>query len=189
MIKTYVINLKKRPDRLNELNIPFEWERFEAFDGSIFETSKRMQGHLGCLNSHRSVLNKIKSENIEMSIVLEDDVELCDDFTSKLNSIILDLPIDWDLLYLGGWNIGEPKKFKDGIDIAEKVYTTHAYIIRYKFIDTALKYLNSRDWKVDVLLAESLIYGKCFICNPTLAWQRKGFSDIEQKITDNTHLR
>lgn len=189
MIKTYIINLDRRTDRLQKLNIPFEWTRFEAFDGSIFETSKRMQGHFGCLNSHRNILNKIKLEKNGMTIILEDDVEICSDFVERLNSILDNLPDNWDLLYLGGWNVGELKKFTEGIDVAEKVYTTHAYIIRDKFIDNVLEHLNSRDWKVDVLLSESLSHGNCFICNPVLAWQREGFSDIEQKITNNKHLR
>jgi len=188
MIKTYVINLERRKDRLDALSIPFEWDRFEAFDGSNLPPSK-MRGHIGCLYSHRNLLNKIKSEKNEATMIFEDDVVLCDDFSSRLDAVLEDLPDDWDLLYLGGWNVGDKKNFSDRIDIAEKIYTTHAYIIRDKFIDIALQHLDSRDWKVDVLLAESLVHGKCFICNPVLAWQREGFSDIANKTTNNIHLR
>ena len=46
--------------------------------------------------------------------------------------------------------------------------------------------INIRDWKIDVLLSEVLISGKCFIANPTIAWQKEGFSDIENKVIDYT---
>ena len=76
-----------------------------------------MQGHFGCLNSHRNILNKIKLEKNGMTIILEDDVEICSDFTEKLNSILDNLPDNWDLLYLGGWNVGELKKFTENFSM------------------------------------------------------------------------
>jgi len=108
------------------------------------------------------------------------------------------LPFDWDLLYIGGWNLGEIKKYSEHLNIAEKVYTTHAYMIRNKFIDVVLQLLSNQNinnynpnecWKIDLLFSQVLTKGKCFICSPLLAWQRSGFSDIVGKITDNTHLK
>jgi hypothetical protein len=72
---------------------------------------------------------------------------------------------------------------------AKKVFTTHAFIVRDKFYDTILEGINSREWKVDVLISDVLPLGKCFICEPILAWQREGFSDIENRVTNNTHLK
>ena len=200
-IKTFVINMDRRGDRLAEMNIPFKWERFPAFDGTkLHVPSNSKPGIIGCLKSHQALLKRIQDEKLEVAIIFEDDADLCDDFETKFNSIMNKLPEDWDLLYLGGWNRNEVKPYAEGLNIAEKVFCTHAYMIRDKFIATALEALHSRDgkypielkpndYKTDVLLAECLPKGKCFICSPVLAWQREGFSDVEGIKTNNLHLR
>ena len=189
-IKSYVINLKRRTDRLKEINLPFQYEVFEATDGKEkFSDFGKMQGHIGCLDSHRRLINLAKKDKIETLMVMEDDIEVCEDFNDKLIKVMTELPEDWDLLYLGGWNVGDVEKYSESLNWAKKVYTTHAFIVRDKFYDIILEGINSRDWKVDVLISDVLPLGKCFICEPILAWQREGFSDIENRVTNNTHLK
>ena len=188
-LKTFVINLDKRKDRLEELKIPFNWERFVAFEAS--------PGYVGCLQSHRTVLKQALDLKLESVLIFEDDVELCEDFEMKFKDIVNKLPEDWDLLYLGGWNKGKIKPYVDGLDVAENVVCMHAYMVRDKFLPIVIEALHSKDgiqkspadYKCDVLLADSLFKGECFICNPTLAWQRAGYSDIEGRATNNLHLK
>jgi len=193
-MKTFVINLDRRKDRLNELKIPFEWERFTAFDAS----KMNQPGYVGCLLSHRTLLEKIKDLKLESAMIFEDDVELCEDFENKFNVILKQLPEDWDLLYLGGWNQGTIKKYSEGLNVAENVICMHAYMIRDKFLDVAIEALHSTDdkpnkepidLKCDALLRNYLTKGNCFICTPPLAWQRMGYSDIECQVTNNLHLK
>jgi len=189
-MQKFLINLKRRDDRLKLLNLPFEYTLFEATDGKTKYSThpENEQGFMGCLDSHRRLFSFAKESKINTLMVLEDDVVVDENFISKLNKVMSELPEDWDLLYLGGWNIGEKVKYSESLDIAHKVYTTHAFIVKNKFFDTIINNINSRDWKVDVLISEILETGKCFICNPVIAWQREGFSDIENKITNNIHL-
>jgi GR25 family glycosyltransferase involved in LPS biosynthesis len=189
MYQTFVINLDRRNDRLEFLDIPWKWERFSAVDGNKFEDRGNMKGHAGCYMSHIKLLELIYEIGTDITIVFEDDVELIKDIQERIFDVIVKLPDDWDLLYLGGWNLGEIKRFDTGIDVAENILTTHAYMIRRKFIPIILAQLKTREFKIDVMFSESLKLGKCYICNPVLAWQRKGFSDIVNKITDNIHLR
>lgn len=190
MIDAYVINLDRREDRLKSIDVPFKYTRFPAVDGSsLTDYPLKIRGVIGCLKSHIALLEHVKVTKNDMTLVLEDDAVLCDDFDVRFDHALKSLPEDWDLLYLGGWNVGEIKKHDDVLDVAEKIYTTHAYVIRDKFIDVVLNALKSREWKADVLLAECLSLGKCFICNPVLVWQREGYSDIVNKNTNNTHLR
>lgn len=189
-IKSYVINLKRRTDRLKEINLPFQYEVFEGTDGKEkFSDHGKMSGHIGCWDSHRRLFTQAKDLDLDMVLVLEDDIEVCDDFNNKLTKAMEELPEDWDLLYLGGWNVGDIEKYSESLNWAKKVYTTHAFIVRNKFYDTILDGINSRKWKIDVLISDVLPLGKCFICEPTLAWQREGFSDIENRITNNIHLK
>lgn len=189
-MEKFLINLKRRDDRLKLINLPFNYKIFEATDGKVkyVDYPKNEQGFMGCLDSHRRLFSFAKENDINTIMILEDDVIVCDDFIIKLKKVMSELPDNWDLLYLGGWNVGEKIKYSDSLDVAKKVYTTHAFIVKNKFFDTIINQINSRDWKVDVLLSEVLEKGNCFICNPTIAWQREGYSDIENKITNNKHL-
>lgn len=189
-LKTYVINLDRRPDRLNELKLPISWERFSATDGQKYtESPVKERGWRGCYDSHLRLINKLKNEESNYFLILEDDVEVCDNFIEKLERIINELPKEWELLFLGGWNVGDKTKYCEGIDIANKVYCMHAYMIKSELIDKLINKFSSRIYKVDVLLAELLPEINSYICNPTIAWQRPGFSDIENRKTNNVHLK
>jgi GR25 family glycosyltransferase involved in LPS biosynthesis len=192
-VKTFVINLERRTDRLNELKIPFEYEVFSATDGRKSFDNERYSSHelgqLGCRDSHKRLLSKIYEDGVEHCLIFEDDVELCNNFEFKLEEIIKELPEDWDMVYLGGWNLGEKKSYTNKLNIAEKVYTTHSYLIRRKFIPLLIDEINKDECKkVDVIFSVLQKQNKCFIASPILCWQRKGFSDVENTITNNTHL-
>lgn len=96
-VKIFLINLNRRPDRLQyvqhqmeRLNLDFT--RISAVDGQflsmetqslinieqfIIETKKKpVLGELGCALSHRKVWQKIIDENIEYALILEDDVKI-----------------------------------------------------------------------------------------------------------------
>lgn len=96
-VKIFLINLDRRPDRLQyvqhqmeRLNLDFT--RISAVDGQflsmetqslinieqfIIETKKKpVLGELGCALSHRKVWEKIIDENIEYALILEDDVKI-----------------------------------------------------------------------------------------------------------------
>jgi GR25 family glycosyltransferase involved in LPS biosynthesis len=160
-IMTYVINLEKRKDRLDNIKIHFKWKRFAAFPAT--------PGYVGCLKSHQMVLKEAFELNLDKVIIFEDDVELCEDFELKFTEIMSKLPDDWDLLYLGGWNKGVIKEYCAGLNIAEIVVCMHAYIVRKKFLSIVLDALHSKDqlhpiekkpndYKCDVLLATHLNY-------------------------------
>jgi GR25 family glycosyltransferase involved in LPS biosynthesis len=108
---------------------------------------------------------------------------------NKLETIINNVPENWELLFLGGWNVGEKIKINDYVDLAEKVYCMHAYMFKPETAKKLLNKFKNRVYKIDVLLCELLPDINAYICNPTLAWQRPGFSNIEYKETDNTHLK
>ncbi len=185
-MKTYVINLARRPDRIEQLTIPKEiadsYEIFVATDGSEFdfEKSRRMRGHLGCWDSHRRLMETIKDQGNDVTLVLEDDCKFYLDMTetNDLNTYLKELPEDWDLLYLGGINQDVPEQYSEHLDYAKNIIQTHAYIVRDKFIPTLLETLTNHRWKVDIVFSEAIKRGKCFICNPAIVMQGDSRSDI-----------
>lgn len=185
-MKTYIINLPHRTDRIKEMVLlgnltgPNESEIFLATDGSgfSFEMSKRIRGHMGCWDSHRRLIKKIKGENNGMTLVLEDDCDFVMRYAEKFQEYLDELPEDWDLLYLGGVNQDAPERYSEHLDYAKNILQTHAYIVRDKFVPTLLGVLENHRWKVDIVFSEAIKRGKCFICNPPIAVQRQSHSDI-----------
>ena len=120
-IRTKVINLKHRTDRLSDFVLnnheqlsPFSYQVLEAVNGKemdplpkhlkLFENGdyNYRRGIIGCALSHIKLWNElIVSPDMNVMFVLEDDVVLAPNFLTKLQHLIGQLPRDWDILMLG----------------------------------------------------------------------------------------
>ncbi len=181
-MEAYVINLDKRPDRMESLKMPFSYTRVSAVDGQTLENVPvKMRGHIGCFRSHFNLLTDLVSSEDDFTFVFEDDIEFVDNFIVELDRISKEMPEDWDILYLGGSNVGTVKPYSESLDKAERVWGTYAYVIRKKFIPILLHHLSTKEWKVDVQFSELLPYVNAFICKPTLVKHALGYSDIQYK--------
>ena len=115
-MKTYVINLDRRPDRLAFFREQaaarrFDFERIVAVDGTDpaliaraatlpvgFTGHRRGPSHLACFESHRQVWRAILESGDPFGIVMEDDVVLAKDFSRLLSADWV--PYDADLVRL-----------------------------------------------------------------------------------------
>lgn len=107
MLKTFLINLDRRPDRLeyvtkqlDELGI--EFERVAAIDGKncsveqqrffdhnrfILECKKKLvAGEIGCALSHRLVWQLMVEQQIPYALILEDDIKINPQLKSVLSN-------------------------------------------------------------------------------------------------------
>lgn len=123
-IKTYILNLERRPDRLEKfkklntaLNIFFEPSVFNAIDGKnlnsnnhilkLFETNdfNWKRGVIGCACSHIMMWLELLNSEYDYLLVLEDDATLCDQFSEKFVKLLEEMANgkkeEVDLLYLG----------------------------------------------------------------------------------------
>jgi GR25 family glycosyltransferase involved in LPS biosynthesis len=120
-LKTYVLNLERRPDRLKKFIIEnhdhiekLQYQVFKAIDGNqivskpktlkLFETGdyKYRKGIMGCASSHIKMWHELIVSDIDVMLVLEDDVTLSSNFINKLISLLKKLPPDnWNILFLG----------------------------------------------------------------------------------------
>lgn len=106
-MKAYCINLKTSTDRKKKMIDRFEHEGLdvEFIEGynareekTVLENSIYI-GDYGNLMSMRKVWSDMVEHNIDQAIIFEDTVELCSNFKTKLESLVL--PDRWDLVYLG----------------------------------------------------------------------------------------
>lgn len=119
-MELYVINLKRRSDRLQRFyeTIPFPPSEIHVnygFDGKYYEneseeekimynkiSNKLLPGEKGCLISHIRIYKEMIKNNIPFAMIFEDDCILCDDFKNKIQLIVNEMPKDTEILYFGG---------------------------------------------------------------------------------------
>ena len=146
-MKTIVINLPNRSDRLRSFNANnpnLEYELFNAVEGHKIDYRKLRdqgfdvnhdwidpilntpltKGEVGCFLSHWHIWNKCIEKN-ESIIVLEDDAILTDKFDiSTIESA------GYDFLYLGWKEMAESEPIGESLVKPVYPYWTLAYMIR-----------------------------------------------------------
>ncbi len=148
-MKTFVLNLKRRPDRLEYFNKKnkIEYERFDAIDGkeinydwlkkNFFDTYKNWvdpinkthitRGEVGCFISHYKLWLKCM-ELGEPIVILEDDAIITDNFSYE--EIYEVFSRGYNFLYLGWLEMQNPsKKIDDKFVIPNYAYWTLAYAL------------------------------------------------------------
>lgn len=182
-IKKYVINLERRPDRLEQFQsqgIPAE--RFIAFDKKDTPYRGRLKaGQYCCKISHRTVIENAMHESI---MIIEDDAVFAEGVEGLFNDAIKDLPVDWDMLYLGAHHFRKPSHIKGSIYRCNVALSTVCYMVNSKAFKRIYKELN-RDGILDVIYT-NIIQNQlnCYAILPNIVVQRNGYSDIENVDVD-----
>lgn len=179
-MKGIVINLDRRFERweyfqeVNSDKLPFEIERFSAFD--------MKPGEDGCTKSHLAV---ISSQTEYPFVVFEDDCVMLQDW-SVIQRCMDELPPCWDGLWLGA-NLTRPlRRWSKSSFYLQKAYCLHAVIYNTpRMVEFILKNHNTpRGKNLDIFYYHTVLSRfNCFITHPLCATQTEGFSDIAMKST------
>lgn len=127
------INLETRKDRREHILNEFKNYPFRFYTAKLNKVPV-----IGCKESHINVIKWAKSMNYKNVLILEDDVSIVKDLTT-----ISSLPIDWQMLYLGGLCVdikSWPEVHAKRPWIHGKVYCAHSYLIDYKIFDTIINF-------------------------------------------------
>jgi len=188
----YVINLDKRTDRW--ASIQHELRKLGVADRAIRVSGVDLGGHPGCTASHKKVLDIAIANGKGVSLVIEDDALICDNWAELLTSSLYGsntLPGDWDILYLG-YNLDPtsqgmaPPNFV-GHNLIELYgcLTTHMYAVNCNNLDRITKYRALMESypainQIDMLYLtiQSMHHYKTYAVYPMIATQSSGFSDI-----------
>lgn len=208
--KIYCINLPSRIDRWQDCLLQFEKysikDNLEKFDAVVYKDpilNRKQNAHLGCLFSHYSVLKKAFEQNYKNILILEDDFIFNfpkDETVNYLNHCFDELPIHWDLLYLGayfikGYDYEAKINYSDHLYKANTAFTTHsicysrtgikkmiACMKKAFLLGPNLSYnYESIDW---LFVKEFLYENNCYASKEFLCGQKEGFSDIEGRVVD-----
>jgi GR25 family glycosyltransferase involved in LPS biosynthesis len=151
----FVVNLKrckKKRDRMKNRLKDYNFTLSEGVDGKklSLEKMKEMRvgilkewndpysgrnltwGEVGCGLSHCNIYKECLNKNIKTAIVLEDDVEIVENFKDKINETLKNLKtLEWDLCYIGR----KPMRYENESKVneyflkADYSYWTCGYII------------------------------------------------------------
>lgn len=182
--RIYCINLDSRTDRwersteiFNNMNL--EVTRHSANDGSAHNSESRVnRGEVGCLWSHREILQQAEDENLGPILILEDDIEFVRGFDHLFEKYWERTPQDWDMLYLGANNQGELKPVSENVYKATKLLTTSSYAVTPGTRMPLIRAINSMDVPVDDIFTRIQPNINCYLYVPYLTWQREGYSDV-----------
>lgn len=105
----YVINLKRRPDKLKaatcqlaEIGVtPIVVEAVDAIEMKLSSPLIDRAGAIGCLLSHRIALFDAVQSGFDRCVIFEDDIEIVDSFSSYFPTFLKQLPADWKMVWLG----------------------------------------------------------------------------------------
>lgn len=184
--KIFIISLPAQTQRrlhteqsLQSYNIPYE----------IFPAIYNQDGAYGIYLTLNKLLSACVKE-CEHILVFEDDVHIVTDPSPIMDNVIVQLPKEFDLLYLG---VNTHKPF-------ERFYSPNLLPISYGYGLHSVGYskkgmqkvLSLPGWNgtpIDVMIDRDIqSQGKSFCTYPLIATQRNGYSDIQKKYMDQGYI-
>ena len=192
----FCINLDQRKDRWEEACSEFDRvglkdvERFSAVDGSKLEKPKFiLPGELGILESNLSLVRHAKENNLPHYLMLEDDVVFGPEL-KNLDKFMNNIPDDWDMIYFGGnHRYGSPPQVINETTL--KLHYTvaiHCVAVKSTVYDVIESILPKHKKQVDNYY--TMIQKSFNVCctNPSIAFQREGYSDIQGRVVNYDNL-
>jgi hypothetical protein len=194
---TYLINLDRRTDRLERANLlkdkyDFEFERFQAIDGLLFEGEFENNDNLR-YNKFASALNKTVIKVLEDAIdkkyssilICEDDIEFNPDYLEIIKKGNIIFPENWDLFYFGCTHISPFKFLTNNIGVIREANACHSVGINSKNFQLLIDELKKDDKSFDLILRKVLQKkNNSFCIFPNVTYQYSGISDIEGGYLD-----
>jgi GR25 family glycosyltransferase involved in LPS biosynthesis len=189
--KVFCINLDRRNDRLDNFNKEVkkfnlgEYERISAIDGKNLESDTKLDtGNLGLIMTVKNILEKSFTMNYKKILILEDDCYFTDE-VMKIDEYFSVLPLDWDMLYMGGnhnLHVGSkpPIKINEKVIKLHNTYTSHFVALKENVFEDIIIQINGKDKPIDVIY--SILQKKYLVYSfyPAIAKQSSDFSDINQ---------
>jgi len=191
-IPIYCINLDQRKDRWKKCKDQFGKQKINVKRFSAIKNTE--YPYLGVAQSHKKIIEISFQKNHSLVCVLEDDVEISNNFIEKINKIISSTPKDWHIIYLwGGINRNATiKKINKSVSRVDNITGGYGIIYSKKcfgnFIQAVEDNGEFKGFKTfDAWLAYD--YQKkypCYVSNSLLVKHLPGYSDIEKKERNTT---
>lgn len=185
----HVINVEKRVDRwkkvehdtkklCQELDVCIQ--RFPA----IYLPMDTVRG---CRLSFQEAVRQAKNRNDEYVCICQDDLYVID--VNKVKQALENAPDDWDILLGGVYYFIPKQRYNEHWYQLNDFCALHFTIIHSRYYDNILNTGNSSK-HLDRQLGMDLkkTHGKVFVMHPMPIKQRRGFSDLQNRVVDYNHI-
>ena len=207
--KVVCLSLDSRPDRREHFdaqarNIGLEFEYYKATPKTEFQLAQmrplRGSGHNLATYAHNfdlvNLLENCLSEGIDSLLFLEDDCVFEENALEVFERLHkLEMPVTWDLFYLGAWHRNPPVKEGDLLYRVTRAHLSHAVIIHKMAMPLLIHHCRKNAQLFDQILAD-IIHprGRSYCLFPDVAKQADGYSsiwetDVKQSERRNTKFR
>lgn len=139
---------------------------------------------IGCCKSHYNVLSNTRSE---LTLILEDDFQLCENFDSELEKCFNELPDNFEALFLGGRMITPPRDYSPNLFKIKATTGAYGYLVHRRFISKALNALAKENKLADWAL--SSVFENVYRSKNNLIKHRDGYSFLQEKEVAYKDLR
>ena len=184
--KIFIINLDRKPERYEYVAAELDragmtgYQRWSAVDGFntdanlliYYGTTEKLssrKGLAGCASSHMNLWRYIVEENIEWTLVLEDDAHLHPEFPQLFRSYCAKVPVDAKIVYLGHCGINHEELGSKNV-VRHAAMCTHAYLISRGGAEYLLNNILPVDQPIDIAMVEHFYETEaegCYVFNGT----------------------
>ena len=197
------INLESRKDRHEhvETQLAALKSRMCNLKPERFNAIRHDNGAIGCSLSHLRCVEIAKERNWDHVLICEDDVLFTNVplFLTQLNKFLATVQI-WDVVLLAGNNIPPFHVVNDACIRLTNCQTTTAYVVRRHYYNKLIN--NYREginqlmrnpvmrihYAIDRYWFELQRRDRWFLITPLSVVQREDYSDIEERVTNYSHL-
>jgi GR25 family glycosyltransferase involved in LPS biosynthesis len=196
--KIYVVNLDRRQDRWKHFTdqaAKFGLAKFERIRGVLapewgyliqeWPHCQKNNHHTGCTASHRKILDLIDHFEIGRAMVFEDDVLFrFDDTFERFQSMIEEVPKNWDLLFLGGHYGDNPiRRISKHVIQYNHMLSTSSYAVTLRFARIMAPHIGGTN-PIDNSYWGWSEREPSYIFQPRLFSQYESFSDIAGHVAN-----
>ena len=148
------------------------------------------RGALGLVETTINILKDAILNKYDSILILEDDIEFHPYMNKIVDGLWEEIPADWEMIQLG-INHNKPCiKVTNSVDRIVAGDCLHAYIVHNSVYEKYLLALEKRDKQIDVVTAEDIQPGgKCYSVRPSVAFQKAGKSNIQERFVNHDYLR
>lgn len=174
--KTYVLNLRKRIDRL--IHVCEEMSKYNIDFELVTSIENKENGAEGLKDTIVELFNNALLNNYSKILVFEDDIKWVTDPNPTMEMVVKELPEYWHICYLGGQpSNGFNRRHSSSLLQLDTCFATHAWAISNQGMKEILA--SGLKAPIDNSIVDTVQkQQKCFITYPLLASQKEGYSDI-----------
>ncbi len=183
--KIILISLVRATDRLDQCVAQFQQHGIENilyFDAYDMPTDENR----GCTASHRAALDLIAYHEWDRTLILEDDFQVVhDNFQERFAEAIVEVPDDWQMLYLGGHFAEDPiRRVSPHVVRCAHMKTTSSYAVTYAQARLMAPFICGHG-PIDELYSTYNRDCNTYILDPRLMVQRECYSYIQGHVMNN----